>query len=96
MNTPNAEAADLAQRIAELKTTPGPFVGYVSCDGKSIQTWPGGHLMTVTSAQTCRLSQWSYIHGKTWFSYRAKDVHGRNWYGRSSPGIAITLRRCKS
>lgn len=85
--------ADKAQ-IGELKTRQ-PFVAYVSSDGQSITTWTGGKLMTVTRSTPCALTRQSFTHDhRSYKSIRARDVHGKNWYGRGSAGICITLRPC--
>lgn len=84
-----------AQQREELKDTSRPFVGYVSSDARAITTWTGGHIMRVVSIAPCKLTRWSYTHGKSYFSIRARDVHGHVWYGRGSPGIAIRLRAVK-
>lgn len=69
-----------------------PYTGYVSSDGQSITTWTGGELAHVVRSRKCRLPRWSYFHGHHYYSITARDSDGRRWYGRSSPGICITLR----
>lgn len=86
--------ADEMQR-EELKDRSRPFVGYVSGDGLGITSWSGGNLMRVTRSVPCTLTRRSWIHGKAYSSIRATDCHGGRWYGRGSPGVAITLRPCK-
>ena len=72
-----------------------PFVAYVSSDGNSITTWTGGKLGDAHKIGTVQLTRQSFAHGRYMNSYRVTDVHGGEWYGRGSPGIAITLRPCK-
>lgn len=71
------------------------LIGYVSSDGENITTWHGEPIARVTRTRLCQLPRWSWIHGKKYYSYRAQDSAGRIWWGRSSPGIAITLRPAK-
>lgn len=69
------------------------IVAYVSSDGKTITTWPGGFLAHVTWHTTSR-GGWrgSIIH-----IYRVRDPRtGREWYGRNAgPGTCITLTAVK-
>lgn len=88
------KCADAMQR-EDLKDRSKPFVAYVSSDGKTITSWTGGHLMRVTRSTRCTLTRQSWVHGKAYSSIRATDCHGGKWYGRGSPGIAISLRPCK-
>jgi hypothetical protein len=83
--------ADAMQR-ADLKDRSKPFTGYVSSDGKTITTWTGGELMRVTYKSPVRLTRLSYLHGRYIYAIRATDCHGAKWYGRGSPGLAVTLR----
>lgn len=73
-----------------------PTGGYLSSDGKTVTTWSGGHLATVTWSRPCRLTRVSWVHGKSYVSVNARDVHGNYWTGRGSPGIAIRLRPMKA
>ena len=82
-------------QLEDIPKTNGPLVAYVSSNGRRIQTWSGGKLMDITQAKTRRLARESYIHGSDCQSYRAVDPQGKQWWGVSSPGIAITLRRVK-
>lgn len=96
--TPNNEmlcfpCADADQR--ESLETGNRCVGYLSADGKSLTTWTGGILGKVTDWNPCKLTRVSYTHGKSYRSVRVTDCHGSEWYGRGSPGIAISLRRIK-
>lgn len=68
---------------------------YISADGRSVTDWHGMVIGTVLESRKVRLSQWSYVHGSYWFAYRVKMDDGVMMYGRSSPGICITLRPYK-
>lgn len=75
-----------------------PFVAYVTGDEKqahgwTITTWTGAKLATVTSAKKIRTPRRDTIHGSHFYAITARDEKGREWYGRSSPGIVISLRR---
>lgn len=62
-----------------------PFTAYVSGDGRTITTWPGGVLARITLAAASRDGRF--------VSYRATDADGRRWYGRGAGrGMVITLR----
>jgi hypothetical protein len=72
------------------------FTGYLSSDGRSFVTWPGETLGTVIDSRPCKLTRLSYTHDKRgYMSVRVRDVNGREWHGRGSAGIVITLRACK-
>lgn len=74
-----------------------PFTAYVSGDGQNITSWTGGKLMKVTNRRSCELTRQSLTHDrKEYSSFRAVDCHGRNWFGRGSPGICITMRPTKN
>lgn len=86
------ECADRMQ-VAELKDRSKPFCAYVSSDGRAITTWSGGKLMTVIRSRPCQLTRRSNWHSRdSYMSIRARDVHGGEWCGRGSAGIAIKLR----
>lgn len=85
--------ADSRQR-KELKGATS-LVAYVASDEKTVTTWTGGELGKVTGKVECQLTRTSWVHGKSYWSYWVTDCHGQHWYGRSSPGIAIKLRRVK-
>jgi hypothetical protein len=72
-----------------------PFPGYLSSDGKRLTGWKGNTLGHVIDSNPCELTRLSYTHGKHYQSVRVRDVHGREWYGRGSPGICIRLRPTK-
>ncbi len=81
------------RQIADLKDRSKPFIGYLSSDEKSVTSWTGGKLMTVLYSVPCRLTRQSYTHDvRGYRSVRAKDIHGGEWIGRGSAGIAIKLR----
>lgn len=84
-----------AEQREDMRDRSQPFVAYVSSDGRTVTTWTGGKLGDARYIGTVRLTRRSYTHGATMNSYRVTDVHGGEWYGRGSPGIAITLRPCK-
>jgi hypothetical protein len=86
------QCADKRQ-AEDLKDRSKPFTAYVS-EG-IITTWTGGKLMAITRSKTCKLSRWSWTHGKTIQAIQARDVHGKMWCGRGSAGIAINLRPIK-
>jgi hypothetical protein len=86
--------ADKRER-EELKDNSKPFCAYVSSDGKSITTWTGGELMKITLWWTVRLTRLSFTHGRTIRHIQALDCHGKRWWGRGNPGIAIRMRPCK-
>ncbi len=79
------------RQIAELKDRTKPFVGYLSAN--KVTTWTGGQLMTVTRSRPCKLTRPSWTHDAgSYRSIRAVDVHGGQWIGRGSDGIAIKLQ----
>jgi len=81
------------QQIEELQDRSKPFGAYVSGDGQTITSWTGGRLMDVTQSWPCTLTRRSNWHSsKSYRSFRARDVHGKLWYGRGSAGVCITLR----
>ena len=72
--------------------------GYLSGDGRRFTTWPGGTLGAVIQATRTALPfgrSHSWMHGKGYRAVRVRDVHGRIWHGKGSPGVCITLRRIK-
>ena len=88
------EGVDRRERRALLDRTQ-PFVCYVSSDGRHVTGWKGNILGDAEQLGTVKLTRQSFVHGTTINSYRVTDVHGGKWYGRGSPGIAITLRPSK-
>jgi hypothetical protein len=93
-NVYSDEGVDLREK-RELLDRSRPFVGYLSSDGNHLTGWKGNILGRVVSRSTVRLTRWSYIHGRTIEAVRIRDIHGRLWYGRGNPGIAITIRAMK-
>lgn len=69
--------------------------GYLASDGRTVTTWEGQPLATVTLRTPVRLAQRSWIHGSTIDAVRAVTADGRRWYGRASRGMSIALRACK-
>lgn len=65
------------------------FTAYVSPDGRSITTWTGGKLGTV-----------SFGGRHPWSRERhyitARDVHGQHWHGTGAQGMYCNLRKCKA
>ena len=72
------------------------IVAYISSDGRSVTTWTGGKLATVIRSTYVELTRISFTHGRFIRAIRAVDDTGAHWYGRGSPGLAVTLRRAKS
>ena len=84
------------RQVADLLDRSRPFCGYVSGDGNRITSWTGGLLMHITDSRPCQLTRQSFTHDRrSYRSFRARDVHGKNWHGRGSAGIVIKLRPCK-
>lgn len=83
------------REVRELLDRSRPFIGYLSSDGNRLTGWKGNTLGTVIDWTLCQLTRVSWTHGKQYRSVRVRDVHGRQWYGRGSPGIVIRLRPCK-
>jgi hypothetical protein len=83
------------REVRALLDRSGPFTGYLSSDGKRLTGWKGNTLGHVVDSNSCELTRPSYTHGKYYQSVRVRDVHGREWYGRGSPGICIRLRPTK-
>lgn len=85
-------ACCLAQDIESLRTEQH-WTAYLASDGKSLTTWPGGHLARIT---------WSAVRkvGFGWKPSRvywnAIDVHGQRWHGTSpGPGMYARMHRSK-
>ncbi len=67
-------------------------VGYMSQDGKAINTWSGGVLATVTSRNVRRVG----FHSTERTYWKATDATGKHWYGSSAGfGMFTTMRRAK-
>lgn len=74
------------------------FIAYVSGDGKSITTWPGGFLARVTYMSRTS-SGFGSLPGRRGSVYTISAIapDGSEWYGRNAgPGMSIRLRRKKS
>lgn len=90
---PCADKSQIADLIGATRAG-----GYISSDGKRLTTWTGGTLGTVIQKTETALPfgrTYSWVHGKHYFQFRIRDVHGQYWHGKSSPGLCITLRRIK-
>lgn len=82
--------ADTEQR-AEL-TTANVYGVYLSGDGKSLTTWTGGKLATVTHESDAKTG----FYGSTIRSVRAVTPDGSHWYGKGrGRGMCLTVRRNK-
>lgn len=81
------------KREAEyMKDRSRPYVAYLSRDGKTITTWPGGKLGDVVTSTPCKLTRPSLTHSaESYRSIRVRDIHGKEWSGRGSSGICIRL-----
>lgn len=85
------QCADAREREA-LKSA-SVYGAYVSGDGKSLTTWPGGILASVTRETRHRGA--GFYRSDIW-SYRAKAPDGSRWYGRGAGrGMFLTIRRVK-
>lgn len=84
-----------AEQVEALKDRTKPVGAYLAGDGRTVTTWTGGKLGTVTASSTVRLARWSAFHGRTMQAIRVRDVHGNMWHGRTSPGMSVNLRPCK-
>jgi hypothetical protein len=69
--------------------------GYLASDGRTVTTWEGQPLASVTLRSPVRLTRPSWVHGSSIDAVRAVTADGRRWYGRGSRGMSITLRACK-
>ena len=79
--------SEQAAEVADQETK--VFAAYLSGDGKNITTWTGGVLMRVTQHGTGRGGFGGEMH-----YIRARDVDGRNWYGKNGgTGMHIAMRR---
>lgn len=85
------------RQVEALKDRSIPFVGYLSADEKTVTSWTGGKLMAVLYSVPCALTRRSNWHdARSFRSVRAKDIHGGEWIGRGSSGVAIKMRAVKS
>ncbi len=76
-----------AETREEMKTA-RVFCAYVSGDWRTLQTWSGGHLGTVT-----RGSRHPWSRERNYI--RVTDCHGNRWHGTGGNGMWASLRRCK-
>lgn len=75
------------------------FTGYVSSNGLNLTGWKGNILARVTHSRPTLLPfgrRWSFYHGTEMTLYHFRDPQGGMWWGKSSPGLAINVRRLKS
>ncbi|WIV57897.1 hypothetical protein [Amycolatopsis nalaikhensis] len=87
------------EREREAMTRANTFVAYVSTDGRTLTTWPGGHLATIDPADAHQHGQRIYTpSGGRWTRYvwHATDVDGGRWGGvNGGPGLVIRMRRLR-
>jgi hypothetical protein len=81
------------QAMRDAAATPGAaFLAYVSSDGKSLTTWPGGILANVTGHTVARTG-WNRSQVHRWW---AVSPDGAHWYGSNAgEGMCIAVRRIK-
>lgn len=75
------------------------YTAYVSSDGLKLVGWKGNVLARVTLSRPTPLPfgrRWSFWHGREMTLYHFCDPQGHNWWGKSSPGLAINVYRLKS
>lgn len=80
----------------ELLDRSRAFYCYLSGDGRAVTGWKGNKLGDVIASHRVKLTRRSYTHGADYSHVTVRDVHGGLWYGRGSPGVAITLRPYKN
>lgn len=94
------DARNVALEAEELWTwhirMPERCSAYISSDGKTLTTWNGTKLGDVFWAKCGHLRQWSPWHGEHITAYRIRGTNGATYYGRSSAGMIIHLRRMKN
>jgi hypothetical protein len=93
-NSYSDEGVDIREKRSLLDRSK-PFLCYISTDGKHVTGWKGNVLGTVYEWWTIKLSRRSFTHGAHYRHIKVRDVHGGLWYGRSSPGVVVTLRPVK-
>jgi len=91
-NVYSDEGVDIRER-RELLDRTRPFYCYVSSDGRHATGWKGNELGRVTRSTPTRIRT---VFAGCLTSYRVRDCHGGEWYGRGAPGMCITLRACKA
>ena len=78
-------------RDLETMRTADRFTCYVGCDGRTLTTWTGEKLGTVTLGAVHPWSRKSPMGERHYL--RAVDVYGGRWYGTGAPGMWASLRR---
>jgi len=94
VDTKNQETS--ANEVAAFRTREvGPYLGYVSADGKRITTWMGETLAIITSVGVpFKTSGWM---STTLTPFRAKGIDGRWYFGRfHGPNIYVRMRPAKN
>ena len=82
-------AGDIAAMVDRTR----PFYAYLSGDGQSATSWPGGKLGDVYDLNETR----SGFHRASIARFWVKDVHGAWWSARGSgKGMSCTLRTMKT
>lgn len=74
------------RQIAQL-TERAPMLVYMSSDERTLTTWTGGKLATITRVRKAR----NNFGGTLRYYFRATDVHGAAWHG-TSPGPNMFAR----
>ena len=78
---------------AELATAKS-FLGYLSSDSRTVTTWTGGHLATVTSVHSAEVG---FGYKTRRYYIRAVDASGAEWYGTGQgAGMCANMRRANS
>jgi hypothetical protein len=81
-----------AMARADMLDRSKPFCAYLASDARTVTTWTGGRLGTVSAHTSSRVG-W---HGAEIHRFHVCDVHGNLWHGRGSgPGMVCTLRAMK-
>lgn len=83
-----ADARQTADLLARDK-----YHGYLSMDGKTIDTWTGGTLVNVVS--------WTIGHNlrscRTLQAWSGQDTHGQTWYGKcAGRGMITAMHKSKA
>ncbi len=74
----------------EALLTGDRYDAYLSGDGLTLTTWPGGKLADVTRLVKARTGGFGWQQHHRYY-FRAIDVHGAAWYG-STPGKGMFAR----
>jgi hypothetical protein len=87
------------ERDLEHIKTEDWFYGYIDSSFQHIVNWPGKPLMRVLWKKRIPLpfqQTWSWISGNKYYSVRAIDNQGCEWYGRChGEGTFISLKKAK-